>query len=53
MSILSKLFGDANEKYIESLEPIIARINELEEEFQGFSDEKIKVQDGRIQKKVK
>lgn len=42
MSILSKIFGDANERYIKSLEPLVARINELEKEFEKFSDQQLK-----------
>src|SRR3989338_8370040 len=42
MSILGKIFGDANERYIKSLEPVVEKINELEKEFQNFSDEQLK-----------
>ncbi|MBL7022340.1 preprotein translocase subunit SecA [Patescibacteria group bacterium] len=37
MGILDKIFGDANEKYIKSLQPTIDKVNALEPEFQGFS----------------
>jgi len=37
MSFLDKIFGDANEKYLKSLQPLIDEINALEKEFQGFS----------------
>ena len=42
MSILGKIFGDANERYIKSLEPVVVRINELEKEYEKFSDEQLK-----------
>ena len=42
MSILTKVFGDANEKYVRNLRPIIEKINNLEPEFEKFSDEKMK-----------
>ncbi len=42
MSILSKIFGDANEKFVKSLQPTIERINELENEFKGLSDAQLK-----------
>ena len=42
MSILSTIFGDANARYIKSLEPVVEQINELEKEFQNFSDEQLK-----------
>ena len=42
MSVLNKLFGDANQKYLNKLNPIVERINGLEKEFEGFSDEQLK-----------
>ncbi|MFH1401758.1 MAG: preprotein translocase subunit SecA [Parcubacteria group bacterium] len=42
MSFLSKIFGDANEKYLKSVGPAVDEINSLEPEFEKFSDEKIK-----------
>jgi preprotein translocase subunit SecA len=42
MSILSKILGDANEKYLKKLQPIIEKINQLESEFEKFSDEQLK-----------
>ena len=42
MSILTKVFGDANEKYLNKLQPQIAKINALEPDFENFSDEKLK-----------
>lgn len=42
MSILSKIFGDANARYIKSLQPIVDRINELEKDFKELSDAQLK-----------
>ncbi|MDP2586517.1 MAG: preprotein translocase subunit SecA [Candidatus Komeilibacteria bacterium] len=38
MSILSKILGDGNARYLKTLEPIIAKINSLEQEFESFSN---------------
>ncbi len=42
MSIIDKVFGNANEKCVQKLEPVIKKINSLEKEFEGFSGEKLK-----------
>jgi preprotein translocase subunit SecA len=42
MSFLDKIFGDANAKYIKSVQPLVDKINSLEAETQKFSDEKLK-----------
>ena len=42
MSFLSKIFGDSNEKYIKSLQPVIDKINSLEPEMQKLSAEGFK-----------
>ena len=42
MSIITKIFGDANEKYIKKLQPTIEKINNLEKEFESFSGERLK-----------
>ncbi len=38
MSFISKIFGDANDRYIRSLLPLVERINALEPGFQELSD---------------
>src|SRR3989344_5391299 len=52
MTFLSKIFGDANERYIKSLGPIIVEINELEKEFQNFSDEQLRSKTGEFKKRL-
>ncbi|MDO8574937.1 MAG: preprotein translocase subunit SecA [bacterium] len=42
MSILSKIFGDANQKYLNGVRPIIEKINAFEEAFIKLSDEELK-----------
>jgi preprotein translocase subunit SecA len=53
MSILTKLFGDANEKYIKQLKPAVEKINNLEKEFEGFSDEKLKEKTAELKERIK
>jgi len=45
MSILRKILGDPNEKYLKSLEPIIKKINSLEPEFEKLSQLKEKTKE--------
>jgi len=42
MSILNKIFGDANEKYLKKTQPLVEKINYLEEKFESFSTEQLK-----------
>ena len=42
MSILTKFFGDPNEKFIKGLQPIIEKISSFEPEFEKFSSEQLK-----------
>jgi preprotein translocase subunit SecA len=42
MSIFDKIFGDANEKFIKSVQPTIEEINSLEPEFEKIPSEKLK-----------
>jgi preprotein translocase subunit SecA len=42
MSIISKIFGDANEKFLKSIKPQIEKINSLESEFEKIADDKLK-----------
>jgi len=42
MSLVELVFGDANKKYIQNLQPIIKKINFLEEEYKTLSDEDLK-----------
>ncbi len=42
MSILKTIFGDSNDRYIKSLQPILGEIQALEEKFKNFSDSELK-----------
>ncbi|MFC1630074.1 preprotein translocase subunit SecA [Patescibacteria group bacterium] len=45
MPILSKIFGDPNEKYLKDLHPVIEKINGLEKEFEKIADLKSKTEE--------
>ena len=42
MSFLSKIFGDANQRYIQSLQTIVDRVNLLEEDYAKLSHDELK-----------
>ena len=42
MAFLGKLFGDANSKYIHSLQPMVDKINALEKDFEKLSNEELR-----------
>ncbi len=42
MSIITKIFGDPNQKVLKQMEPIVEEINKLEEKFKKFSDVKLR-----------
>lgn len=42
MSLLDKIFGDPNEKFLKKIQPIVDKINKLEETFERFSNEELK-----------
>ncbi len=53
MSFLSKIFGDPNEKFIKSLQPIIEKINSLETEFSAISAEALKSKTTEFKERLK
>ncbi len=53
MSILNKIFGDANEKYLKSVGPTVEKVNSLEPEFEKFSDEKLKEKTLELKERIK
>ncbi|MDP3991107.1 MAG: preprotein translocase subunit SecA [Candidatus Nealsonbacteria bacterium] len=52
MSIITKVFGDANQKYIKKLGPQVDKINGLEKIFEGFSAEQLKTKTIELKEKI-
>ncbi len=52
MSILSKIFGDPNEKYIKKLEPLVAEIRSKENKFKKLTDKELKTLAGKWKKQI-
>ncbi len=52
MSILRKIFGDANEKYLKNLQPLIEKINSLEPELEKLSDEQLKAKTNEFRQRL-
>ncbi len=44
MSFIKKIFGDANQRYIKTLDPIVADINAREKDIERMSNEELKAQ---------
>src|SRR3989338_5968020 len=44
MSFIKKIFGDANQRYIKTLEPIVADINVREKDIERMSIDELKAQ---------
>ncbi len=42
MSFLTKIFGSSNEKYLKKLQPLVERINALEENYEKLADSDLK-----------
>ena len=53
MSIVSAFFGDANQRYVKSLQPTLQKINSLEEEISKLSSEELKLKTNELKEKVK
>ncbi|PIR01981.1 MAG: preprotein translocase subunit SecA [Candidatus Nealsonbacteria bacterium CG11_big_fil_rev_8_21_14_0_20_37_68] len=51
--MITKIFGDANEKYLKKIQPLVEKINSLELEFESFSDERLKEKTGELKEKLK
>jgi preprotein translocase subunit SecA len=52
MSIITKIFGDPNEKYIKTLQPLVNRINEFEFDIQKLSDGDLKKKTEEFKKRL-
>jgi len=53
MSIITKIFGDANEKYLKKLQPLVVKINGLEKNFEGFSIEQFQEKTKEFKERLK
>ena len=53
MSFLDKIFGGANEQYLRKLQPFIEKTNQLEKEFESFSNEKLKLKTQEFKERLK
>ncbi len=53
MTFLSKFFGDPNERYLRKLQPIILKINDLESQFEDFSNEKLKEKTNEFKERLR
>lgn len=52
MSIISKLFGDANQRYLNKIKTEVDEINKLEEKFELISLDEIKTKSAELKKKA-
>ncbi|MGL1921346.1 MAG: preprotein translocase subunit SecA [Hyphomicrobiales bacterium] len=51
-SVISKIFGNANDRKIKTLRPIVTQINALEDEIKAYSDEQFKTTTIELKAKV-
>ena len=52
MNILSKVFGDPNERTMKSLQPTVDKINALEAKYEAFSDDDLKLTTARLREEL-
>jgi preprotein translocase subunit SecA len=52
MSILSKIFGDANKRAVEKIEPLVESISGLESQFERFSLEELKAKTEEFKERI-
>jgi len=53
MAFLDKIFGDSNKKYLESVQPLVDKINNLEKEFEKFSLEQLLEKSKSLKERLK
>ncbi len=53
MSILNSIFGNANEKYVKNVTPIVEKINSLEKDFENLSAEELKNKTNEFKDRLK
>ena len=42
MSLLSKIFGDANERYLNNIKPLLKEVNSFDDKISKLSDDELK-----------
>ncbi len=52
MSILNKIFGDPNDKYLKEIKPIVEEINDLEEKIQEMSAEEMQAKTNEFKRRL-
>jgi preprotein translocase subunit SecA len=50
--VLTKVFGSSNERFLKSIRPAIARINELEPEVQKLSDDELRARTAAFKERI-
>lgn len=53
MKLLNKIFGDPNDKYLKSLQPMIEKINQLENQIKKLSDQELQAKTAYFQEILK
>lgn len=53
MRLLNKIFGDPNDKYLKSLQPMIEKINQLENQIKKLSDQELQAKTAYFQEILK
>jgi preprotein translocase subunit SecA len=53
MSIFGRFFGDANEKFVKSLSPVVEKINSLEGETEKLSSEELKLKTKELKERLR
>ncbi len=53
MAIFSKIFGDPNEKYLKNIKPLVEKVNSLEPETDGISEEKLKAKTEELKERIR
>jgi preprotein translocase subunit SecA len=51
--ILKKLLGSKNERDLKKMHPLVARINELDEEYKSLTDEQLQAKTGEFRERLK
>lgn len=51
MSLLKKIFGDPNARYLKKIQPLVDKINGLEEEYKKFSENNFKLKTEEFKKR--